>query len=147
MVRTYIAYMDLRFFAHATEDQNKVLEAARNIIPPNYIDQVTFSRSNLKGECGNPITFFKTKIRKIEISEALLENISSNLTLLDKETLLQEFNLRLKGGSLYLRLDKQAAFMGKFKLCRADPIHICIRFETSKIEEIKEICRKMGVLP
>jgi hypothetical protein len=147
LTRNYINYIDLSFFVHATEDQNKVLEACQKVIPSEYIDQITFNKSNLKGEYGNPITFFKTKIKKAEVAEAFLKRVLSNLTSLDRETLLREMDLRLKKGSLYIRLDKQAALKGEFKLCRADPIHIRIRFRTSKIEEIREICRKIGALP
>jgi len=147
LTRKPLAYIDLSFFAHATEDQNKVLEAARKVIPPNYVDQVSFSKSSLKGGYGNPITFFKTQIRDEEIADSLIKHISSNLDVLDKDTLLRELNLRLERGSLYIRLDKQAAFKGMFKLCRADPIHIRIRFRTSKIEEIIKICREIGMLP
>jgi len=146
LARSYIAYIDLSFFAHATEDQNKVLEAAQNIIAPNFVDQVAFSKSNLKGEYGNPITFFKTKIKEPEVAESLLQNISLSLDPLDKETLLRDLNLHFKKGSLYIRLDKQDAFKGKFRLWRADPIHIRVRFKTKKIEEIREVCRKIGIL-
>jgi len=142
-----ISYIDLRFFAHATEDQNKVLSAAKNIFPPKYVERISFNRSTLKGEYGNPIVVFRAQIRDSEVAEALLYNISSNLPIIDKEDLLQHLNLHLSDGSLYIRLDKQEAFLGRFKFCRADPIHIHVRFKTSRIEEIREICRTMGLIP
>lgn len=137
----------MSFFAHATEDQNKVLRAVRNILPSEYVDKVSFSKSNLKGEYGNPIIFFKTQIREPKIAESLLANISSNLPAIDKEDLLRHLNLHLNGGSLYIRLDKQEAFKGKLRLCRADPIRIHIKFKASKFEEIRELCQVIGLLP
>lgn len=147
MTKHRIAYINLSFFAHATEDQEKVLSAAKNIFPTEYAEKISFSRSILKGEYGNPIIFFKTEIRDSEIAEALLHNISINLPMVDKEDLLQHLNLHLSGGNLYIRLDKQEAFKGKFRLCRADPIRLQIRFKTSRAEEIREICQSMGLLP
>ena len=35
-----IAYIDLRVFAHATEDVDKVLTAVRNLIPAELIDKI-----------------------------------------------------------------------------------------------------------
>ncbi|MEM2110756.1 MAG: RNA-binding domain-containing protein [Candidatus Bathyarchaeia archaeon] len=147
MAQTSISHVEISLFAHATENEEKVLGAVQNIIPSEYREKITFSRDRLKGEYGNPITFLKTQIRNEKIADALLRNISLNLTTLDKENLLQELDLRLQKGNLYIRLDKQAAFLGKIKLLSADPIHICIRFKTSKIEEIKEKCREIGLLP
>ncbi len=142
-----ISYVDLSFFAHATEDQNKVLTAAKNIFPPKYAESISFSKNNLKGEYGNPIIFFKTKIREPEIIESLLHNISSNLPLIDKEELERNLSLHVDRGSLYIRLNKQEAFKGKLKLSQADPIRIRIRFKVSGIEKIRETCREIGLLP
>ena len=147
MPRIPIAYIDISFFAHATEDSDKVLEAARKVIPPEYAGEVTFKKSNLKGDYGNPIIFHAAKIKEDETIEALIRHISSNLTALDRETLSQEFELRLDNGIFYLRLDKQAALKGSIKLCRADPIHIRIRFKTRKTEEIADICKELRMLP
>ena len=146
-MKSKISYINLGFFAHATEDQNKVLKAVKNILPPRYADKVSFSKKSLKGDYGNPIIFFKTQIKDPEIAESFLSNISSNLPAIDKEELLRHLDLHLSKGSLYIRLDKQEAFRGKFRLCRADPIRIQIRFKTSKIEEIRKICETFGLLP
>ena len=146
-MKSKISYINLGFFAHATEDQNKVLKAVKNILPPRYADKVSFSKKSLKGDYGNPIIFFKTQIKDPEIAESFLSNISSSLPAIDKEELLRHLDLHLNKGSLYIRLDKQEAFRGKFRLCRADPIRIQIRFKTSKIEEIRKICKTFGLLP
>ncbi|MBS7634719.1 exosome protein [Candidatus Bathyarchaeota archaeon] len=142
-----ISCVDLSFFAHATEDSDKVLTAAKNILPSNYVENVSFSKSNLKGEYGNPIVLFRAQIREPEVAESLLHNISLNLPLIDKEDLNQYLNLYVDRGSLYIRLSKQEAFKGRLKFSQADPIRIRIRFRASKIEEIREICRTIGLLP
>jgi len=147
LARCNIAYIEIGVLAHATEDPDKVLKAARNLLPPSHVDQLSFRRSTLKGEYGNPITLYKAQIGAPELAEALLKGIFSNLSVLDRETLLSELEMRLKKGNLYLRLDKQAAFASKCKLGRADPIHLRIKFRTSKIEAIRETCQKIGITP
>lgn len=142
-----IAYIDLSFFAHATEDQEKVLTAAKKLFPGYYAERVSFSRSRLTGEYGNPIIFFKTQIREPEIAESLLLNISTNLPLVDKEDLGRHLDLHLEEGSLYIRLDKQEAYRGRFRLCRADPIRIRVRFKMSNIEDIRKTCQEIGLIP
>jgi RNA binding exosome subunit len=140
-----IAYVDIRFFAHATEDLKKVVEAVQNILPSENIEEITFSRSNLEGHYGNPITLFETKIKDKETVKALVENLSSHLSSLDKEKLGREIDRYVEKGSLFLRLDKQAALQGKIRLVTSDPIRIRIRFRKSKIEDIIEICREIGM--
>lgn len=147
MPQTPIAYVDIRFFAHATEDPKKVMEAVKQILPSDYIDNIAFKKNNLKGHYGNPISLFETRIKEKEIIQVLVKHISSNLSELDKETLFREISLHAEDGNLYLRLDKQAALQGELKLCTADPVRIRIRFRKKKIEDIVKICRELGMLP
>lgn len=142
-----IAYIDIRLFAHATEDVNKVAQAAQRILPPEYVDGILFKRSSLRGHYGNPITLFETRIKGREIIKSFIENLSTSLSGLDKETLLSEIGLHVEKGSLYIRLDKQTALHGDFKLCAADPIRVRIRFRRKKLEDIVKVCREIGVLP
>ena len=142
-----IAYIDIRLFAHATEDMDKVVEAVQHVLPSDHVEDIVFNRSNLRGHYGNPITLFEAKIKNKEAIRALVENFSSHLSELDKETLSREIHLHVEKGSLYIRLDKQAAFQGKLTLCRSDPIHIRIRFRKTKIEDIVKTCQELGMLP
>jgi RNA binding exosome subunit len=142
-----IAYVDVSFFAHATEDEAKAIEATRNLLPTSQLENIVFNRSNLRGHHGNPITLFETKIEEKDIVKTVAENLSSNLGALDKETLLREINLHVEKGSLYLRFDKQAAFQGTFKLGVADPIRVRLRFNKNQIEDVVQICKEIGMLP
>ena len=142
-----IAYIDIRFFAHATEDLNRVVKAAETILPTDYLDNIVFKRKNLRGHYGNPIALFEVRIKRREIIKAFIESLSTGLSGLDKETLLSEIGSHVEKGSLYIRLDKQAALQGEFKLCTADPIRVRVRFRKEKLEDIVEVCQKMGILP
>jgi len=147
MSQTPIAYIDISFFAHATEDENKVKEAAKRVLPLSQAENIVFERSSLRGHHGNSITFFEAKIEDREIAKSVVENLSSNLSELDKDTLLREIELHVEKGNLYLRLDKQAALHGEFKLSAADPIRVRIRFKKNRLEDVVQICREIGMLP
>ena len=109
--------------------------------------KTAFNKSSLQGHYGNPITFFETRIKDKVTVRALVENLSNNLSSLDKEELGRELHRFVEKGSLYLRLDKQAALQGKIKFVTSDPIRIRIRFIKSKLEDVTEICRKIGMIP
>ena len=142
-----LAYIDIRFFAHATEDLNRVVKAVETILPTDHLDNIVFRRKNLRGHHGNSITLLEAKIKRREIIKAFIDNLSTSLSELDKETLLSEIGSRVEKGSLYIRLDKQAALHGEVKLCTADPIRVRIRFRKKKLEDITKVCREMGILP
>lgn len=141
-----IAYIDIRFFAHATEDLDKVIEAVQNVLPANYVDDIIFRRDNLQGHYNNPILLFETRIKKKEIAEAVVENFSSHLGELDKKALREEIDLHMQKGSLYIRVDKQAALQGELKLCTTDAIRLRIRFKKAKAEDIVKMCQDLGIL-
>ncbi len=145
MCPTHIAYIDVRFSVHATEDPDKVVQAVNHVLPADYVDDILLKKSTLRGHYGNPITLFETRIKKKEIVKALLKNVFTNLNERDRESLLEEIDLYVEEGSLYIRLDKQAAFQGEMKLCTADPIRVRIRFRKKRIEDIVKVCQELGM--
>jgi RNA binding exosome subunit len=140
-----IAYVDIRFCVHATENLDKVVEAVHNILPTE-VEEVTFKQNVTEGHYGNPITFFETRIKDKKTINGLVANLSANLSSLNKDVLGREIHRCVEKGSLYLRLDKQAALQGKIKLVTSDPIRIRIRFRKSKLEDVVEICKDIGML-
>ncbi len=142
---TSVAYINVRFFVHATEDLDKVIEAVRHVLPSDYVDTIVFEKNSLRGHYGNSITLFETRIKEREIINAFIENLSLRLDEMDKKMLVREIDLHVEKGSLYFRLDKQAAFQDKLKLRIEDPIHVRIRFRKTKIEDIVKACRELGM--
>jgi len=142
-----VGYIDLRVFAHATEDPDKVLTAARNTLPPESADNVTFRRVNLTGHHGNPIILFEAKIKDRKLVQTAFSKLCSGLNMLDKELLANEFSRHVDKGNLYLRLDKQSAYLNELRLGSTDPIHLRIHFKKHGKEEVAGVCREFGLLP
>lgn len=145
--RIPVAYVNVRFFVHATEDLEKVVKAAKKIFPPNDVDDIVFEKKNLRGHYGNPIILFKTKVKGRKTIKLFIENLSSNMSRSDKEILFKEVDLHVGRGNLYIRLNKQSALQGELILCKADPVHVRIRFRNNKLEDIIKICQEFGLLP
>lgn len=146
MPKVPITYIDVRAFTHATEDQEKVLKAIHNMLPEELTDKILFKEKRLTGHHGNPIILFETKIKKDAVN-AVFEKLSSRLESLDKELLANEIKRHLDRGNLYVRLDKQSAFLNELRIGSVDPIHLRIHFRKHSPEEIIEVCRKSGMLP
>ncbi len=142
-----IGYIDIRVFAHATEDLEKVQTAVRNILPVEMAESLIFQKSNLTGHHGNPIILFTTKLTDKKALSSALEKIGSGISALDKEALDRDIKLHLEKRNLYLRFDKQYAYLGKLRFWQNDPIHLKIHFKNKTPEEIVEICRNAGLLP
>jgi len=142
-----VAFVEIRLFAHATEDLTKVTKAVKQIFPIDFIEEMEFKKTSLKGHYRNPIVLFETKLKAENVKNAFIDNLFSRIDVTDKEELLREINLHVEKGSLYLRLDKQAALYGEIKLCTEDPIRIRIRFMKRGITDILKICKEFGMLP
>ena len=142
-----IGYIEIRVFAHATEDTEKVLAAVRHTLPEALGESMVFKKTALIGHHGNPIVLFEAKLEDRQQLPSVLQLIGIGLTALDKETLDSELKLHLDTGNLYLRFDKQQAFLGELRFSSNDPIHFKIHFKNRTSEEITGICRDLGLLP
>jgi len=141
-----IAYMDIRVFAHATEDTEKVETAVRNLLPTELAETLIFQKTSLTGHHGNPIILFTAQLTDKKTLPAILQKIGSALNSLDKEELCRNLKLHLEKRNLYLRFDKQAASLGDIKFTQNDPIHLKIHFKNKTAEEIAEICTSTGLM-
>lgn len=142
-----VAYVDIRVFAHSTEEYEKVLKAARSIIPAEFYDAVAFGKSSTTGHHGNPIILLEARIKEKEIINGTISKLSSGLAIRDKQVLGDAIDQHFERGNLYLRLDKQLAYLGEFRFQTTDPIHLKIHFKKHGKNEVIEVCRRLGLLP
>jgi RNA-binding protein len=141
-----IGYIEIRVFAHATEDIDKVETAVKNLLPPEMAETLIFQKTPLTGHHGNSIILITTQLTDKKALPTALQKIGSALDSLDKEELCRDLKLHIEKRNLYLRFDKQAAFLGKTKFTQNEPIHFKIHFKNKTPEEITEICSTAGLL-
>jgi RNA-binding protein len=142
-----IAEIDIRVSSHATEDEEKVQTAVKNLLPVETAESIVFEKTSLEGHHGNPIILISAKVTDKKTLPKALENFGSKLSSLDKETLQKDLPLHLEKSNLFLRFDKQSAYLGTIRFSNVDSIHVKVHFKTKVPEEIEEILRKSGLLP
>ncbi len=145
--RVPIAYVDIRVSVHATEDPDRVITAIHNMIPPELAEKVDFKKTNTKGHYNNPITLLETRIKEKDVAGAVFKKIATGLTSPDRELLKREIERHLDKRNLFIRLDKQSAYLDEIRLCSTDPIHVKIQFRVRGKEAITKICREFGMFP
>ncbi len=103
-------YVDLRAFSYATEDQKRVEEALRSLLP----DDAELDRVENVGHHGDRIVVFSARIDVADGMRHVLDRLSS---LDDIDRVIDELDQRVDDNcALFLRLDKQAAFRGEVRL-------------------------------
>jgi RNA binding exosome subunit len=142
-----IGYIDIRVFAHATENQTKVETATKNLFPPELTETLVFEKNTLSGHHSNPIIMLTAKLTDRKLLPGALEKLGAGLSSLDKDQLNEEIGLHLEKGNLYLRFDKQAAFLGQAKFTQNDPIHVKVHFKNKTNDEVVELAKQYGLLP
>jgi RNA binding exosome subunit len=142
-----VGYVDVRVFAHATEDTEKVVTAIRNVLPSQLVDTIVFRKTSLTGHHGNSITLLEARVIERKTAQAFFAELCSKLSILDKQHLSDEIEQHLDKGNLYLRLDKQSAFLNETKLGSEDSIHLQIHFKKHGADEVLAFCRESGLLP
>jgi RNA binding exosome subunit len=141
-----IGYVEIRVFSHATEDLEKVQTAVKNTLPENLATELKFAQTSVTGHHSNPIVLLEAKLTDKAALPSLLEKLASALSPLDKEQFCSELYQHIERHNLFLRLDKQNAYLGTLKLTSQDPIHFKIHFKNKTADEIQQICGQAGLL-
>lgn len=109
----------LEVFCHATEDEEKVLQAVRNVLPESLREKKP-EIEKLSGLYKNKITKFSIRLGRRE-SREFMEFLKTNLQKDDRKRLVREAQERIDGKSgFFFRLDKGEAYLGRLKVAEGD---------------------------
>ncbi len=134
-----IERLEITAIAHATEDPEKVAEAIANLLGLEELPDIEVMEA--RGHHGNPILYLKLVIRGKEAKKAF-ENLMKMMDEFEFEILKRELDVRSEGSKLYLRFDKQRAFMGEARLSTgSDVIRIVAVFKGKVTEKSLEKAR------
>ncbi|RLE66859.1 MAG: exosome protein [Thermoprotei archaeon] len=117
-----ISALFLESFCHATENCEKVKKAMLNLLPSDVWEKVKISEVPLEGHYKNPIVIIKFEIRDKTSAQEAVEYIFSELDEIDKKIIIDSLDLRTDSSNLYLRFDKQQAYLGKTRLLQGDDV-------------------------
>ena len=119
---------------HATEDFDKVIRAIENLMPPRLRERKKLEVEETYGHYDNPIRVVKVSFRNPEHANQVFDWIWSRLSEDDRASLIRNLELHLDNKlRLYMRLDKQDAFLGSAKLSPGDDvIKVVFTFRGSK---------------
>jgi len=124
---------------HATEDFDKVIKAVENLMPSRLREQKKVEVEETYGHYENPIHIAKVSFRNPEYAIQALAWIWARLFDEDKARLIRDLDLHLDNKpKLYMRLDKQEAFLGHVRLSSGDDvIKVVFNFKGSR-EAVKD---------
>lgn len=139
-----VATVSIESFCHATEDCDKVKHAILSLVNSEYRKVVDFIEIPLSGHHKNPIILIRSRIKDKKIAQKTVEFIFSNLDNIDKKVILDTLDLRTDSSfNLYLRFNKQQAYLGKLRLHQGDDV---IKVKISFLPHIRRKHSFMHVL-
>ncbi len=112
-----IDHITIQALCHATEDENKVLDALGRLYP-------AFGKRRAAGHFGNPIYIFEAHLTKKREITGLIQLLQDRLPELDIERRIDE------KGNLFIRLDSQELYQGSFTLRDSGEVKIIIHIQS-----------------
>lgn len=118
--------VEIEAYAHATEDPDRVRAAIENILPERFKGNVTYLSEKLEGHYGNPIIVYRVSVENA--SEEFLLSLLNRMSWEDKASLRRSLDRHIgRHKVLYLRFDKQEAYLGRLRTGYSDSI--CVRLK------------------
>lgn len=140
-MKSLVGSLEIFTLCHATENLGKVKKSIINLLPSTIktLYESLIEVTLLEGHYGNPIFFLKLKIEDSVHATLIFRHLMKSLDPSDILSLEVAIGLHQdSSGNLYLRFDKQQAYLGKVKLNEGDDvIKIKIRFKPFARQEFK----------
>ncbi len=137
--------LELRVYVHATEDRERVVESLKNVLG-DWWNRARVAEEVYEGHYGNPVRVITVRIDNIEDANKALDYILSRLGEGDRGVLLQSLEDRVdKEGTLYFRLSKQEAYLGRLLVYESDDvIRVAVSFQGRRRNAMEEYRRRLG---
>jgi RNA-binding protein len=133
--------LSYRTFVYGTESEDKVRKAIQTLLPMAHPE-----KEITEGYYKNQVLILHGKISKKSELKILLKKLQ-NISPDDKKKIKKELHHRMDSkGNLFLRFDKQSAYLGDLKLVKhGDALHIRLKIAAypSKKEEAIKVARKI----
>jgi len=150
MSKVDVSNIQISSISHATEDDNKVLEAMVYFLPEDIDDEdVEIETVENEGCFGNPIKVHTITVNKSKVARKVFKHIMKLIKSKEKNVnkLKGDIDLRIEKSKIYLRFNKQKAYLGECDLVDGDDVvRIVINFKIfspkNKEEKVKEIVLK-----
>jgi hypothetical protein len=124
-----IQSVELNTIAHATDDLDKVQLALSRLLPESLRGRQLFTRKYVVGHYNNRIVTFAARLTDTPEVEQFTRFLLGQLPKSEILSIERELNLHSdEDGNLYLRIDKQQAFLGTIRLIDKDPIRVKLKF-------------------
>ncbi len=124
-----IEWIEVESFSHATEDDEKVLDALA------CLPDLEFEEKKLEGHYGNPIKMYKAHIE----DDGAIENFLSLFDRIERNTL-ESIEERVdEKGRFHLRINKQRLYAGEYVVDSEGDVHITIKIVTYPLKRKKVI--------
>lgn len=147
MDRVEISRAIIYTHSHATEDLDKVKQAIYNILPPNLKNRITIEQETIEGYYKNIIYRLKVILERDDAIE-FVRNLLNLMSKTDKDTLINTIEIRYnrKSNEIYIRLNKQDAYLGMITLYDGDDaIKIVITFTHKRsLEDIRKLMESLA---
>lgn len=125
-------HIRLTAFIHATEDEDKVLDAIATFIPEGIDEEdVIFDVNETTGFFGNPLKVVNVEIKRSRAVRKFIEYFKELLSEGDKRYILENLEEKVdEEGTLYIRFNKQRAYLGEVEIDEgADVIQVRIKLK------------------
>lgn len=120
--------VEVEVYVHATESQEKVLDAVRNCMPTGMLQTLRSDLMTVEGHFGNPIVIVTLTGNGADPTLRLLRHIAERLTSAEREHVSRNLDQYIdEKGAFSIRLDKQRAYTDVVALGPSDAILIKAR--------------------
>ena len=119
----FVGRIEARAYSRATELRERVIAAVRNILPQHMREETPLTVKRTEGQSGDSILVIETAVENKKSCEEVIHYIVDGLSPADRSALVSTLDQRLDDQcTLFLRIDKQASFLGRLELPRGPDV-------------------------